>query len=380
VSKPKAPRIPDPPGLSVEPAIAPLTQSRPLVFISHDSRDAALAEQFSNLLTDVSAGTLKSFRSSDKKGTSGIEFGAEWYKAIMDQLGNATDVVALLTQHSIDRPWILYEAGVAKGKLDAKVFGVALGVPLEKATTGPFAQFQNCADDEDSLTKLVMQLLQRNPDAAPREEAVRMQVKAFGQKLPTLTKTHAPKAPATEKVDETAIAKLFEEVKVYFRELPEQVESKLAKANGGPSGRWRRKRRFHPGMMEEFLFLPKMLDGGPDGGNGEAVTWLMLASMFRDDAPWFYEIGVEVFKALRSGDPKQVASARHLLRGTINAIRHGHPLLEEVVGRDEETYMMVRHLDRVLDHLLERMESRRKDRKADGPPELPAKAAPSEEK
>jgi hypothetical protein len=111
-------------------------------------------------------------------------------------------------------------------------------------------------------------------------------------------------------VDETAIAKLFEELKVYFRELPEQVESKLAKANGGPSRRWRRKSRFHPGMMEEFLFLPRMLDGGPDGSNGEAVTWLMLASMLRDDAPWFYKMGIEVFKALRSGKPVEPTRRR----------------------------------------------------------------------
>lgn len=86
------------------------TRSKVLVFVSHDSRDADLAEAFANLLSDVSAGTLKSFRSSDKKGNAGIEFGAEWYVAIMSQLGDATDVVALLTSQSIDRPWILYEA------------------------------------------------------------------------------------------------------------------------------------------------------------------------------------------------------------------------------------------------------------------------------
>ena len=151
-----------------------LRSPKTLVFISHDSRDADLAEAFANLLSDVSAGTLKSFRSSDKKGTSGIEFGTEWYTAIMSQLGDATDVVALLTQPSVDRPWILYEAGVAKGKLDTNVLGIALGVPLDKVSSGPFGQFQNCADDEDSLTKLVLQLIRRNPEAAPREEAVRM--------------------------------------------------------------------------------------------------------------------------------------------------------------------------------------------------------------
>jgi hypothetical protein len=95
---------------------ARISRTKALVFISHDSRDADLAEAFGNLLTDVSGGILKHFRSSDRKGTAGIEFGEEWFKAIMLNLGDATDVVALLTQNSIDRPWILYEAGVANAE------------------------------------------------------------------------------------------------------------------------------------------------------------------------------------------------------------------------------------------------------------------------
>ena len=141
--------------------VAEITRAKienPLVFISHDSRDADLAEAFGNLLTDASGGILKSFRSSDRKGTAGIEYGQEWYRAIMQKLDDATDVVALLTAHSIDRPWILYEAGVAKGKITAndRVLGIALGVTLEEAATGPFAQFQNSPDEEDAITGLVL--------------------------------------------------------------------------------------------------------------------------------------------------------------------------------------------------------------------------------
>src|SRR5258708_11300491 len=110
------------------PETDPLPQSGPLVFSSHDSRDAELAEAFSKLLKSVSAGMLKSFRSSDKKGTEGIEFGDEWYKTLMSKLDIASDVVCLLTERSLDRPWILYEAGVAKGKLGTPVHGIALGV------------------------------------------------------------------------------------------------------------------------------------------------------------------------------------------------------------------------------------------------------------
>ena len=67
--------------------------SSPLVFISHDARDAEFAEAFSKLLKSVSAGMIKTFRSSDKKGTEGIDFGEEWYKRLMLQLQPATPTV-----------------------------------------------------------------------------------------------------------------------------------------------------------------------------------------------------------------------------------------------------------------------------------------------
>ena len=66
-----------------------------LIFISHDSRDAELAEAFSKLLNGVSAGVLKSFRSSDRKGAQGIEYGVEWYPKLMSKLDIASDVVCL---------------------------------------------------------------------------------------------------------------------------------------------------------------------------------------------------------------------------------------------------------------------------------------------
>jgi hypothetical protein len=128
------------PPISEVAAETTLPTPKALVFISHDTRDADLAEAFADLIADVSAGTVKSFRSSDNKGTSGIEFGENWYAAILAKLGEATDVVALLTANSIDRPWILYEAGIAAGKLNTRVMGIALGVPLS-GTVWPISEF-----------------------------------------------------------------------------------------------------------------------------------------------------------------------------------------------------------------------------------------------
>jgi hypothetical protein len=332
-----------------------VTRSKPTVFISHDNRDADLAEMFGNLLTDVSGGILKPFCSSDRKGTRGIEFGEEWFKAIMVKLNEATDVVALLTQHSLDRPWILYEAGVAKGKLGTPVFGISIGVPLEKASTGPFAQFQNCADDEDSLTKLAMQLIKRNPDASPREEAVKRHVALFKVGVSELMKKRVKPDHDTgiEKVDETTIAKLFEEVKIMFRALPENVEEKLGRSFKRTS--FRREREFHPMMIEELMFNPMFEEKYDSPGLG----WLIFISMFRDDLPWLYEVGLELYKALETHNPELIKLSARKVRACVDVCMHS-PVGEFFMNpEDMRNIRVFRQLPDIMEHYLSKYEAYR---------------------
>ncbi|MBL7152424.1 MAG: toll/interleukin-1 receptor domain-containing protein [Phycisphaerae bacterium] len=283
--------------------------SSPLIFISHDSRDATLAEAFSELLGSVSSGMLESFRSSDKKGTEGIEFGDDWYKRVMLKLGDASDVVCLLTKRSLERPWILYEAGVAKGKSDTSVFGIALGVPLESVSTGPFYRFENCDDTEADLIKLVRQLTSRVPKLKPHDNVVKSQVETFKATADKILSDLAE--PGTEAEEETpsgATAKLLEELKVMFRDLPSRVEDQLAE-NAGVSRR-RKIRRFHPEMFEEFMQMSE--------GEGGPVGILVFASLVRDDAPWLYEVAMEAFRALTSGTQK----ALDKIINSIRMLRH----------------------------------------------------------
>lgn len=327
-----------------------VTTESPLVFISHDSRDADLAEAFGNLLTDASGGVLKSFRSSDRKGTAGIEYGQEWYRAIMQKLDDATDVVALLTTHSVNRPWILYEAGVAKGKLSAndRVLGIALGVSLDEAATGPFAQFQNSPDEEDAITGLVLQLIRRHPQAAPRDEAVRRQVQAFRQTVATLLKERKkePSQPVA-RVDETSVAKFFEEIKVLVRDVPDRVANELG--NDPRARRMRKGRRFHPMMFEEMLHHP-MFRESPDNAG---LPVLMMFSMIRDDFPWLYELGLQLFRSIESGNSKAIERARRTIVNTIEVTRHG-PFMGEIMGGpgDDEAMMMLHHLVRSMDRFI----------------------------
>lgn len=330
-----------------------VARAKPLVFVSHDTRDGDLAEAFANLLSDVSGGTLKSFRSSDKKGTSGIEFGAEWYQAIMSKLADATDVVALLTEHSVNRPWILYEAGVATGKLETKVMGLALGVPLERVSAGPFGQFQNCGDEEDQITKLVLQLISRNPEASPREEAVRLQVRVFRESIAKLLKARAKDGTkqARQEPPETAIARLFEEVKVMVGQIPEQVDDRVRQSTR--RGGLRRLRRFHPGMLDEICFHPALRDS-PDG---PATAWFMILSLIRDEMPWIYESGLDVYHALKAHDENLLSRAMNDFERTVEVVTHSHFMFELLGPEDEESFHMARQLPMALQEILHRWTS-----------------------
>jgi|SRR5271166_320746 len=329
---------PPPPIPSELVSSTPTKPSRPLIFVSHDHRDAPLAEAFANLLTDASGGFLKSFRSSDRKGGAGIEFGAEWYSEIMGKINDATDVVALLTPNSLDRPWILYEAGVAKGKLGKPVFGVVVGVAFDQATRGPFAQFQNSADDEDSLTKLVLQLIRRNSDAEPREEAVRRQVGAFRGSINKLLSVNPEEKPAKPGGAEASdAAKLFEEIKVMFRDLPERLHGQLSESLGSPA---RRRRKIHPQLLMDLL------TGDPRVRNDPALWWLMTISAYRDDAPWLYELGLDVHKALKEGDQRRLSEEIEHFEHSMQLLKHS-PLIES-----PEIEAAVRHLGRMAHDLI----------------------------
>jgi hypothetical protein len=315
----------------------------PLVFISHDTRDAKLAEAFSRLLGSVSCGVLKSFRSSDKKGKQGIDYGVEWYPEVISKLEQSSDVVCLLTRNSVHRPWILYEAGIAKGKRETPVYGVAIGIPLGDAGTGPFAQFQNCGDDDDSLTSLVTQLLRRVPNAEPDREIVLSQVKSFKETAAGLTKGEAGETDSGKgPVDESSTAKLFEEVKVMFKDLPSRVEGRLSESFGSP--RERRRRRFHPMMFERLMF------GEPEGD--DPISLLVVAGLARDDVPWLYDLAMEAYRAISRGSAAEISQLIDGLAYVQKFIVEG-PMMRDIVDSDE-MMMMVHEFPRMLQHRLTR--------------------------
>jgi len=302
--------------------------NRSLVFISHDSRDAKLAEAFSALLKSVSAGVLKSFRTSDRKGNQGIEYGVEWYPEIIKNIKNASDVVCLLTERSVDRPWILFEAGMAKGKLETPILGVALGISLSDVSTGPFAQFQNCGDDEDSLTKLVFQLVDRIPNSEPDEDTIKFQVGKFKESIEEILKEDASTSTGSQTVTPTnddSSAKLFEEIKVMFKDLPSRIEGKYRQDYRG-----RKKNKFHPMMINEIMHSSQ---------SGKASILIGLG-VLRDIMPWLYDVGLDTLRTIDSRTPTKVKRQAMREFQEVLDVSTRHPMMREFVDSKQDLMVL----------------------------------------
>ena len=319
----------------------------PFVFISHDTRDAELAEAFSGLLKNVSAGVLKSFRTSDKKGTQGIEYGIEWYPEIIKNIQGASDVVCLLTERSVNRPWILFEAGMAKGKLDTPILGVALGIQLKDASTGPFAQFQNCSDDEDSLTKLVIQLVARIPNSEPDKETIKFQVEKFKLKISEILKKIGDSEPKTSESKEdvsvseieNSSAKLFEEIKIMFQDLPSRID-RSSRSEGK-----RRKHKFHPMMLEDLVHM------SPNPTIGIKIA----LSMYKDRFPWIYDDGMVLINKISSSIPQTIKMDLYMEFEELLMMSTRNPFVEEMMMDGDDDFILFRELPRIILRNLERL-------------------------
>ncbi len=226
---------------------------------------------------------------------------------------------------------------MAKGKLDISVHGLALGVPLASVSIGPFAQFQNCDDSADALTKLVEQLIRRLPNAEPDHETVMGQVTTFKTKVHEILATEGEsEGDADIATGVASSAKLFEEIKVMFQDLPSRIESV------GETRRFRG-RRLHPGMLEEFVMMSTHR-GEPD----VAVTVLIMTSFLRDDVPWLYTMAVELYRASLAGDRAAMRRAYRAFVGDAESLERGLFMHELMGPSRREVAVLMHELPRFL--------------------------------
>jgi hypothetical protein len=108
-----------------------LSMDKPIVFLSHSSKDREQLGKLKSLLEKRSAKSLEFFLSSDGQS---IRFGRNWVVRISDALSNAKLMFLFISPHSVDSKWVHFEAGSAYAR-NIDVVPVCLpGVDLDQLT------------------------------------------------------------------------------------------------------------------------------------------------------------------------------------------------------------------------------------------------------
>lgn len=273
---------------------------------------------------------------------SDIDAGDRWGVEVAKELEACTFGITCLTAENVAAPWILFEAGaLAKSMQEGRVVPLLLDLNISDIA-GPLAQFQAKKADKAGLLDVVQAINK----IAPTPLAESRLKPLFEEIWPNLEKAigEVPKAPGATKRARPQ-GEILEELVDRVRDLDGRYREFLD--DGGPSPR-RRRPRYHPMMIQELMH--RVSDGPED-----AMNILLMASFFREDFPWIYELGLEVYRAVQDKKAPEARVAYGRFTKALDMLRRGPFLLEEM-GMDKRTYMQIDEMRHMLEYSMKELE------------------------
>lgn len=135
-------------------------------------------------------------------------------------------------------------------------------------------------------------------------------------------------------------SKSMEELKAKIETLPSLIENRLYDPER------RRRRKFHPMMLDEIMHT-ELKEKNP------ALSFLMMISLFKDDFPWIYEVGLETYNILKSSKSKEEkGKSLETFEQSLDIL--GQPMYREMFGKSEELYMFSKDMRHFTRRYLER--------------------------
>ena len=265
-----------------------------------------------------------------------IEAGQRWADQVAKQLEACNFGILCVTRENVGSPWVLFEAGaLAKSMQGSRVIPLLLDLEF-RDITGPLAQFQAKKVERTGLLEVIQSLNQSAQHAVPEARVAQLfdalwpELEKKVNAIPTLASPAKHARPQPEILEELVAS--VRTLDGRFRDI----------ADDGPRTLRHRGRRFHPMMVHE---LSRMLGAK----RGDPIALLIVASIFRDDMPWMYELGMEAYRMARDGTTEEAVAARKQFQKAADLIRRG-PFGPEEFGFDSKmVHMMVRDLDHLLE-------------------------------
>ncbi|HPF96975.1 MAG TPA: hypothetical protein PLZ00_06105 [Mangrovimonas sp.] len=152
-----------------------------------------------------------------------------------------------------------------------------------------------------------------------------MQVEAFKKKADEIIdKQPVEEKPSDELVEDSTVAKLFEEVKIMFQDLPDRIKKSSNYIN--PASRF----RIHPVMLHEIMYISEKSEDN-------YIGFLMILSLFKNDMPWIYEIGIETYDSIKKA--KTIQLKEKALHTYMRILKNSHRMRFSIAGQNENSGM-----------------------------------------
>ena len=264
-----------------------------------------------------------------------IAAGERWADAIAKELEASNFGILCVTRENLSSPWIPFEAGsLAKSLSSSRVIPLLLDLEFSEVS-GPLAQFQAKKVDEDGVGEAIQSINGAAEQPVPEGRAKQL----FDALWPDFRKKlEAIPAPKDTSKPARSQHQIMEELVASVRSL----ESKIREISDIVSSvRFPKSRKF--GRMMHPLMLSDMMEVKPD----DPVSLLLVASSFRDDMPWFYELAMDVYRAVKSCNAPEIKESVERLKRAAKMLRKG-PFLEEF-DLDPRLYEVLLHsIDRCI--------------------------------
>jgi hypothetical protein len=265
--------------------------------------------------------------------------GERWGKALAQELETSNFGIVCITRENLTEPWILFEAGSLAKSLDgSRVIPLLFEVDFTDIT-GPLAQFQAKKSDKDGIAEVVrtINVFAKHPVPEAREkqlfEALWPELEKQLAAIPHGNLPSKSTRPQHEVLEEmvTGIRSLDSRI----RELEERISSSRGISRRLP-------RRFDPFIVDELIHRLSRKSGDP-------IAVLVIASLFREEVPWLYEMGVDAYRLRNSSPPTGLDAFRRFYDAFRILLRSGRLVEHWDIDRD---------LLMLLDHDLERFIAR----------------------
>jgi len=314
------------------------------VFISWSGETSkALAEVMSKWLECVIHAVKPYFSPED------VTKGSRWSTEISKELEASQVGLICLTKDNLEAPWLMFEAGAISKNLDkAHVCPILFGVePAD--IKGPLTAFQSSRFEKTEIKKVVKMINGRLGDGGLSPTVLDSVFEKWWPDLEKEVNSILSKAPKAKKNGSRPERELLEEILELNRSFskkyhPSHSEERLAEEIN--LMRRRRMQRFHPMMFEELMHIV-------GSKSNEPIAVLVIASIFRDDIPWLYELGVDAYRTAKSGSRKAAEEALRAFQRAIEFATHG-PFVEKFMMDSEESHMLMRELPEFLEHFIRR--------------------------